>query len=1170
MNLICSFSQSKKWSAPFEENDVMIKEFYSSKEKDESQFNDLLSKVVNSISDNRRLTTSSLYDIEMKKIEEEIKNKKNMFELNWSEQVKGLEESLRYSRFKIVCRKLFNKVDDFLHSLYSQDEKESYDKIKGNLSKLLAELKEEYSCGVQLRVAVPSHDKEINFLLEDIEALNNKLDSAKQSLLEEEKFDSQIKCLSDQCQQILKETNYELNTWKSKITNYSLNQSHKESLKETNNLLEDIFNFKKSTLQQSDLLSRDINEKLNQKVGMKRSGTLKDLEYSLLENLKTVDSLISKIEMVRTNIQHKISESELEQQLKAEAERMIRLAKEKEAYKKKKVEVCQDTQTYEEAPIKPPTPEMEVRSVAPIFSKGLDDLVILEGKWCCFYAEVSGIPEPRITWFKDGIPVENNSDYISKHEKGTCTLVIEESMKEDSANWSVRAANSAGYAETHAKLTVKEVKPVEQEFAPYIKEKLENCSIKEGECLELKCTVSGRPIPTTSWYKNGVCIDKSKYYNIGGEDDLCILKIEKTYLEDASEFTCKIINRHGQASTSAKVNVIPIQPIIAPKFQNPLANVVVKAGDEISMECVITGTPPPVITWFKDNRALQSSSEMEIVQDGNVAKLKIRESYPKTAGTYICKGQNVAGEALTTSTVYFKAITPPFSDSETSEDLKAQKPAFYVPLCNAHVKEHSILSLECSIVGQPNPEVSWFKDNSPIRSSKLCEFLQEGAVHKMIIKDAETSHSGLYSVKAKNNLGESKSSCVVNIQASLVNTECQTDEEAPLLKKTNTYTHSVTKKSTSKTTLTTQADKFMEPRFTNPIQGQIIEEGSSLILLGTFTGRPLPQISWTRNNKVLESIGNIKVVSSKNRSQLVVEKANEAASGKYICKAENEAGVAESIADVVVKKKNIPPVFIKRLQSKYLEIGQRLILEVEIGGAPFPEIVWYFNEKEISPSQDIHIRRLGCHATLIIDMVSLKNNGQYAVKAVNEAGEATCVANVVVEKETTPPPRPPDPVSDSGRDTRDNTPTSRSTTSGRDLGPETQALRTLAAFKRNSRPLPDLLPFPFKPDEPISRQKKNNTKVPKPSKFTKGEMYYSDYESDFESNIGVKWRGTQSDTEDTEFFYKKVRPVLSKGFSQQTLERKPSPPCPHQWESHEDIDRLENEIRKRKLLFLLG
>ena len=57
------------------------------------------------------------------------------------------------------------------------------------------------------------------------------------------------------------------------------------------------------------------------------------------------------------------------------------------------------------------------------------------------------------------------------------------------------------------------------------------------------------------------------------------------------------------------------------------------------------------------------------------------------------------------------------------------------------------------------------------------------------------------------------------------------------------------------------------------------------------------------------------------------------------------------------------------------------------------------------------------------------------MKVVNEAGEAISVANVVVEKEATPPPRPPEPVTDSGTETRDHSPASRSTTSGRELGP---------------------------------------------------------------------------------------------------------------------------------------
>ena len=94
-------------------------------------------------------------------------------------------------------------------------------------------------------------------------------------------------------------------------------------------------------------------------------------------------------------------------------------------------------------------------------------------------------------------------------------------------------------------------------------------------------------------------------------------------------------------------------------------------------------------------------------------------------------------------------------------------------------------------------------------------------------------------------------------------------------------------------------------------------------------------------------------------------------SGNYICKAENEAGMAESIADVVVKKKQLSPVFLNRLQSKYHELGQRLIMEVEIGGKPSPEVFWYLNEREIKSGGDLQIRRHGNHATLIIESLKV-------------------------------------------------------------------------------------------------------------------------------------------------------------------------------------------------------
>ena len=87
--------------------------------------------------------------------------------------------------------------------------------------------------------------------------------------------------------------------------------------------------------------------------------------------------------------------------------------------------------------------------------------------------------------------------------------------------------------------------------------------------------------------------------------------------------------------------------------------------------------------------------------------------------------------------------------------------------------------------------------------------------------------------------------------------------------------------------------------------------------------------------------------------------------GKYNCRAENEAGIAESICDVVVKKKTLSPVFLKRIQSKYLDIGQRLLLEVEIGGMPSPSIMWFFNDIEIVANETIQLRRMESHASLI-------------------------------------------------------------------------------------------------------------------------------------------------------------------------------------------------------------
>lgn len=72
-----------------------------------------------------------------------------------------------------------------------------------------------------------------------------------------------------------------------------------------------------------------------------------------------------------------------------------------------------------------------------------------------FECRLIGFPIPEVVWYKDGISIVNNPDYLTSYDQGICTLTIEETFAEDSAQFVCKAFNSVGSAETVATLTVK-------------------------------------------------------------------------------------------------------------------------------------------------------------------------------------------------------------------------------------------------------------------------------------------------------------------------------------------------------------------------------------------------------------------------------------------------------------------------------------------------------------------------------------------------------------------------------------------------------------------------------------------------------------------------------------------------------------------------------------------
>lgn len=61
----------------------------------------------------------------------------------------------------------------------------------------------------------------------------------------------------------------------------------------------------------------------------------------------------------------------------------------------------------------------------------------------------------------------------------------------------------------------------------------------------------------------------------------------------------------------------------------------------------------------------------------------------------------------------------------------------------------SSASFECEL-NRPNVQVTWYKDDQPLRRSQRLNLDAEGRVHRLNIKNVESTDEAVYSIVAKN------------------------------------------------------------------------------------------------------------------------------------------------------------------------------------------------------------------------------------------------------------------------------------------------------------------------------------------------------------------------------------------------------------------------------------
>lgn len=258
--------------------------------------------------------------------------------------------------------------------------------------------------------------------------------------------------------------------------------------------------------------------------GMDKTGTRVSDSETLFESLSKLRSDVSNIIVTFKNVENE------KIQIETETEKIIKSQNEHEVL---------TVISYE----------------PPSFTQLLQSAVIQEGQRAVLECKITGFPEPKIEWLKDGISIDGNHDYRTTYNKGLCTLSIDETFIPDSASFTCRGTNSVGMAETTATLSVKEFHDDKQLAPPVFTKYLTSGKAREGSAYEFHCTVEGNPLPEIQWFKNDVCIDNSRDYVITFNNGEIMLRFEEVFLEDKAVYICKAINSVGTDQCWASLDV---------------------------------------------------------------------------------------------------------------------------------------------------------------------------------------------------------------------------------------------------------------------------------------------------------------------------------------------------------------------------------------------------------------------------------------------------------------------------------------------------------------------------------------------------------------------------------------------------------------------------------------
>ncbi|XP_073084640.1 receptor-type tyrosine-protein phosphatase delta isoform X21 [Manis javanica] len=296
-----------------------------------------------------------------------------------------------------------------------------------------------------------------------------------------------------------------------------------------------------------------------------------------------------------------------------------------------------------------------------------------------------------------------------------------------------------------------------------------------------------------------------------------------------------------------------------PRFTRTPVDQTGVSGGVASFICQATGDPRPKIVWNKKGKKV-SNQRFEVIEfdDGSGSVLRIQPlRTPRDEAIYECVASNNVGEiSVSTRLTVLREDQIPrgFPTIDMGPQLKV-------------VERTRTATMLCAASGNPDPEITWFKDFLPVDTSN-----NNGRIKQL--RSGGTPIRGALQIEQSEESDQGKYECVATNSAG-------TRYSAPA----NLYVRV----------------RRVPPRFSIPPTNHEIMPGGSVNITCVAVGSPMPYVKWMLGAEDLTPEDDMPI------GRNVLELNDVRQSANYTCVAMSTLGVIEAIAQITVKALPRPP-----------------------------------------------------------------------------------------------------------------------------------------------------------------------------------------------------------------------------------------------------------------------